>query len=162
MQNRRTFVAIGNGGTGRAANRRGRGGSVWWQRAAIRRSRRRLNDLREARACRGGAMEIGGVPRYLAAESGQTAASASAQGRVREARARWGGTMEVAMSVVAPGRSMCPLLEDGGEDKVRTWVGPPVIAISRRLDATWRTVVHRIGCDSTNPDPKVACDATSD
>jgi hypothetical protein len=58
------------------------------------------------------------------------------------------------------GRSMRPSLASMGEDNVRTWVGP-VIAISGRLNATWRVVVHRIGCDPTNYDPEVACDADS-
>jgi hypothetical protein len=40
-----------------------RGGGAWWRRAARRWRRRRLeDDLREARARRGGAMELGGAP----------------------------------------------------------------------------------------------------
>jgi hypothetical protein len=98
----------------------------------------------------------------VVAESGYTAEPASAQRPARGegllGRHHGGRYVRRCRS----GRSMRLLLEDMGEDNVRTWVGPPVIAISGRLDATWRIVVHRIGCDSMNPDPKVACDAASD
>jgi hypothetical protein len=59
-------------------------------------------------------MKIGGVPGRVVMESGQTAAPASARGRAaRGEGSGGGGAMEVGASVAAPGRSMCPSLEEG-------------------------------------------------